>query len=199
MSNLSNLKNNWDNFWRQSKEVPVSWSKQRMMTTIRPYLKSGKRALDAGCGSGFFSAFFCDHDLDTTAVDYSESALNLTKQRTLSRAKIIQADMLAENLLQILNAKFDIIFSDGLFEHFKVEEQDRIMTNFKNILNDSGVIITFVPNLFSPWTLIRPFIMPGIEEKPFHRQELIDLNMRNGLSIVRSGPFSRRPTKRMSR
>ena len=55
------------------------------------------------------------------------------------------------------------------------------------VVKPGGHIVTFVPNRWSPWELIRPFFMPGIAEKPFVLNELLDLNRRNDLAIVESG------------
>jgi len=48
--------------------------------------------------------------------------------------------------------------------------------------------------------LIRPFLMPGIEEKPFVLRQLVELNHRDGLVVIEKGgvnvfPFSLSPDK----
>jgi len=154
---------------------------------LDPYLNPGLTILDAGSGCGFFSAYFCDKGLDTTAVDFSQQALTLTQARTFNRAKIICADMLADDFVSKFKHNFKIIFSDGLFEHFSSSDQDKLLDNFIKILAPHGYIITFVPNLFSPWTIIRPFLMPGIKEQPFTMKKLMTLNKRNSLKIEQSG------------
>lgn len=106
--------------------------------------------------------------------------------------------MLSETVPNEISERFDIVFSDGLFEHFSFDDQDKIMKNFVSLLSDDGLIVTFVPNRFSPWQIIRPFYMPGIKEMPFVLDELIDMNERNGLKVVDYGginvlPFSVSP------
>ena len=68
------------------------------------------------------------------------------------------------------------------------------------LLADDGSLVTFVPNRWSPWELIRPFYMPGIEEAPFVLSELIELHERNGLCVIQKGgvntlPFRLSPDK----
>ena len=99
-----------------------------------------------------------------------------------------------------IDDRFDLIFSDGLFEHFSKTDQDKIFKNLISLLSDKGVIVTFVPNKFSPWELIRPFFMPGIKEAPFVLSELVDLNQRNGAEVIGRGginvfPFALSPDK----
>lgn len=191
----------WDRFWDKEKfksSAHMSWSKRRVIEIIKPRCVAGQSALDAGCGSGFFAKYFCDQKMRVVALDYSQAALEMTKQVTLSEAKLIAADMVNDDLAVLIPQRFDVIFSDGLFEHFPDPDQDRIMRNLISVLNPGGVIITFVPNRWSPWELIRPLFMPGIDEKPFVLSGLKDLNRRNDLAVVQSGgvnvlPFSFSP------
>ncbi len=188
----------WNQFWNRPQSDRfhhVSWSKRRVMQVLRPYAISGKKALDAGCGSGFFSAYFCDQGMQTVSLDYAEAALAAAREATSGRAQIIKADMLNDDLGFLLNQKFDLIFSDGLLEHFIAKDQDRIMSQWMKLLTDDGCLVTFVPNRWSPWELIRPFFMPGIEESPFVLTELIELHERNGLSVFERGGVNTLPFK----
>jgi hypothetical protein len=80
---------------------------------------------------------------------------------------------------------FDLIFTDGLFEHFNENEQKKIMENFVRTKRKSGLITTFVPNQYSWWEIIRPLVMPGIHEIPFTLMQLEKLHQ--GLEIVNKG------------
>ena len=197
----------WNNFWFRKESrafTEISWSKRRIMALLSNYLEPGLHVLDAGCGSGFFTSFFCDNGASATGLDYSAEALGIAGRKTKDNARLIQADLLAAELPEIVGGKYHVIFSDGLFEHFSSEQQDCIFKNLKSLLTDNGYIITYVPNRWSPWELIRPFYMPGIEEKPFVMSGLIDLHQRNGLKVVRSGginvlPFRFSPDKSLGR
>ena len=187
---ITTEKKDWDRFWAREESLKFtqpSFSKRRIIEIISPFLPKCRNVLDAGCGTGFFSKYFCDSGLGVVSLDYSDSALGITKRMTQGRSRVVKEDLLSENLAERLGEKFDIIFSDGLFEHFSSAFQDRIIQNFLMLLKAEGIVITFVPNRFSPWELIRPWLMPGIEEKPFVLKGLIDLNERNGLSVVQRG------------
>ena len=188
----------WNRFWSGQKKFSsdqVSWSKRRILRILAPYLEPKKRILDAGCGSGFFSEVFCGHGMTVTALDYSEKALVLTRERTCGRATIIQADMLTDSLAGRLETTFDVIFTDGLLEHFTPAQQDTILKNLLSVLASSGKMIMFVPNRWSPWELIRPWFMPGIDEKPFVLGLLKDLHVRNGLALVSDGGVNTLPVR----
>lgn len=194
---------NWDHYWaldETERFTKISWSKRRIMQVIEPYLRRDLKILDAGCGSGFFSKFFIEKGLKTISLDYSPQALDIAQKKTQGKGKVIQADLLSGDLVEKLNDRVDFIFSDGLLEHFPIHDQDQILKNFISILNPRGMIITFVPNRFSPWELIRPFYMPGIEEMPFTFSQLIELNQRHDLKLIASGgintfPFSFSPDR----
>ncbi len=180
----------WDQFWGRTQSQrfsQVSWSKRRILEILKPRCQVGNFALDAGCGSGFFTKFFCEEGLTATALDYSENALQMAAEATKQAAKLVRADMVNDVLSQTLTERFDVIFTDGLFEHFTNEDQDKILSNLISVLKPGGYIVTFVPNRWSPWELIRPFFMPGIEEKPFVLHQLLELHRRNGLAVVQNG------------
>lgn len=197
----------WEQFWiRESAQKfgNISWSKKRIIRVLDKYGQSGQKALDAGCGSGFFSAYFGSRGLKTTALDYSDQALAMAQKATAGQARTVKANFLEVALTSVLTDSFDIIFTDGLFEHFPAPDQDRIMKNLVSVLADQGAIVTFVPNRWSPWELIRPFYMPGIKEVPFLFKELMDLNTRNGLKVLDAGgvntvPFRYSPDKFLGR
>jgi SAM-dependent methyltransferase len=188
--------NDWNQFWNRpaSKQFSrISWSKRRIINILNPYAIEKKLALDAGCGSGFFSRYFCDRGMETIAADYSQGALDMAREVTDGRCRLFKADFLNERLDAKLESRFDLIFSDGLLEHFTNLQQDVIVKNWASVLSNSGVMVTFVPNRFSPWELIRPLYMPGIEEKPFILKELMDVHTRNGLKVIAKGGVNTMP------
>lgn len=193
----------WTRFWKRQESRRfgrISWSKRRILDVLNPYVVGGRAALDAGCGSGFFSGHFVRKGMETTALDYSPRALELAAESTEGKARLVRADLLQDDLSGVLPGTYDLIFSDGLLEHFTAGQQDRILRNLMSVCSDEGVIVTVVPNRWSPWELIRPLYMPGIEETPFVLTELIGLNESNGLEVLRRGglnvlPFALSPER----
>jgi SAM-dependent methyltransferase len=194
--------NNWDYFWKlntNSRFTKKSWSKIRMTKLLDEIIKEGMDVLDAGSGSGFFSNYFISKGCNVYSLDYSEDALNITKRLTNNRATAyLKEDLIDPGFGDRYAQKFDIIFSDGLFEHFSSDDQQKIMNNFKKIKKNKGIITTFVPNKYSWWEVIRPLVMPGIKEDPFTLKRLSDLHL--GLIPIKIGginalPFTFSPEK----
>ncbi len=182
-------KENWDHFWQhnaQSRFTQKSWSKIRIMRLLDQELKPGMNVLDAGCGSGFFSQYFISRGGKVYTLDYSQEALDIARRLTQDKSQAY----LKENLLDPVfgdrhRGTFDLIFTDGLFEHFSEADQTRIMDNFKRAKKKSGLVATFVPNRYSWWEIIRPMVMPGIHEIPFTPGKLLRLH--EGMQIVKTG------------
>ncbi len=193
---LSPQANDWEKFWKEetlSSQSKVSWSKRRILKILQPRIKPGLRVLDAGCGSGFFSKVFCAGGAETFSLDYSQTALRKTGQVTQGQSKLLQLNLIASGWTEQYHDGFDLIFTDGLMEHFSDDQQDMIMVNFRSIIKKEGHLVTFVPNRLSPWELIRPFYMPGISERPFILRELVDLNQRNGFKVIKKGGINTLP------
>ncbi len=181
----------WDDFWKRRDIKTIdSWAKRRMKNILSAYVKPGKNVLDAGCGSGFFSSYFISCGCKVFSMDYSERALSITKEITKNRSKIyLKGDIFDRGTFLNIGEKFDIIFTDGLLEHYSKDEQDKVIINMKGLIKEGGYIINFVPNRFSFWSLIRPFYI-DIKEKPFIMGDFLDLHRRNGLNIVSCGGLS---------
>ena len=179
----------WDNFWK-TRKAGDSWSKKRAIDVLSKYLKAGMDVLDAGCGSGFFSRYFLSCGCEVHSMDYSEEALSTTKRITDNKCKMyVKGDILDREGLSNIGKRFDVIFTDGLLEHYSAEEQDRIIQNLKFIKKENGCMINFAPNRFSLWSLVRPFLM-RIQESPFTMSGFLSLHARNNLKLIAHGGIS---------
>ena len=193
---LANTKD-WNYYWNNNSKnfTKTSYSKKRIINTLENHINYGDVIVDAGCGSGFFSNYFSMKTKTVFAIDNSESALNRCKQLCNNNVKIMNLDLMTNNLADYFDQKIDLIFSDGLLEHFNLCEQKTILSNFYNCLSDKGKLITFVPNKFSPWQIIRPIFMPSLEETPFILKTLIKLHQNIGFKILDCGGINVLPIK----
>ncbi|MCX5667246.1 MAG: radical SAM protein [Candidatus Omnitrophica bacterium] len=181
----------WDDFWKRHGHGPfscASWSKLRLIKVLDRYVKEGISVLDAGCGSGFFSAYFVSKGCEVFSLDNSQQSLKATRENTgLKCAAYLDRDLTDEKLSTGYRGKFNIIFTDGLFEHLSAAEQDKVLLNFIRMKKPDGKIVTFAPNIYTWWTLIRPFFMLGIREKPVTMRDLTAMHTRNGCRVIEAG------------
>jgi len=194
---LETKSGNWDSYWKAKQGgrfTKISWSKKRILKILNKYLEKYMTVLDAGCGSGFFSSFFVENSYNTYVLDYSEKAIQLAKEVTDNKAKeYICEDLLNNEFAQKYFSKMNAVFSDGLLEHFPFDSQIKILNNLNQVLRPQGLIFTFVPNRYSLWRFIRPFLMPGISEKPFSLKELIAKHKKAGFEILECGGINLLP------
>lgn len=142
------------------------------------------KILDGGCGSGFFSKFFVDKNCKVFALDYSNESLKLTGSLD-QKIRLIKGDILKT---PFDDETFDLIFSDGLLEHYK--DPSDIVSEFGRLVKKNGIIATFVPNLISYWVLVKRFKLGKMKEYRFSLNKLIELHEKVGLEIIESGGLS---------
>ena len=194
------MRREWNDFWSAKQKddqfKKPSWSKKRIMGILDRYVNKDMTVLDAGCGSGFFSNYFISKGCKVYSLDYSEKALEIARKITQNKSfEYLNRDLLDESLGLEFKNTFDLIFTDGLFEHFSQEEQEKIMKTFITIKKKKGLIITFVPNRYSFWTIIRPIFMHGIKEAPFTLKELTPFIERFKQKIIEKGGINVLPVK----
>ena len=177
---MKNSRRKWEDYWSK-KKTKTTVNKERMIKILERY--KYKKALDAGCGSGFFSKYFASKG-DVIALDYSKTALRMTKKLN-KKIKVVRGDVFH---IPFKDDTFDLIFSDGLLEHYR--NPSDILREFKRILKPEGIIATFVPNKFSYWCFVKPLFLKKIEEYRFTLKELIKFHEDVELDIIESGGFS---------
>lgn len=103
--------------------------------------------LEVGCGNSSLLPYFAgEFGLQVTGLDYSPEGCRAARAILAvagARGTIVQGDMF--NPPAELLGQFDVVFSNGLVEHFDpTEEALRALARF---LKPGGLIVSFVPNL----------------------------------------------------
>ena len=103
--------------------------------------------LEIGCSPGAWMVYF--HRMfgyDVSGVEYTVEGYNLTKEN-LKKSNVsgivLQEDIFSTTLPP---ESFDVVFSFGLVEHFK--DQEEIIKSHYRLLKKGGVLIIGVPNVF---------------------------------------------------
>jgi predicted O-methyltransferase YrrM len=114
-------------------------------------VESGEHVLDAGCGRGELAYALTKAGAIVEAVDYSESAIALTKQVFRNEDELRRkVTIKCEDITQLSGAQpFDRIIASDLIEHLRPEELDKMYANFSSQLAIGGeLIIHTFPNLW---------------------------------------------------
>lgn len=127
--------------------------------TVRRHHPAG-RVLEAGCGSGQIlshlkgPAFGCDYTVEAARI-----------ARHKCRATVV-CDI---SQLPFRDDAFDLIYNQGVMEHFSEQEFDGIMAEFKRV-GHSALIL--VPSATSVFQILNPF--DDLDGHFFTRKEIAD-------------------------
>ena len=120
--------------------------KQIFINKVIQYAKN-KKVIEAGCGTGIMAGYLQKQGLDVTALDLSQKVLDYAKEiaqnsNIIKPCKYEQGDIL--NLKYKKNS-FDVVYSNGVMEHFNDAEIIRILEQQMNI---SKYVIFGIPSTY---------------------------------------------------
>jgi ubiquinone/menaquinone biosynthesis C-methylase UbiE len=123
---------------------------QNPQKILSPYVKEGMKALDVGCGPGFFSvelAKMVGANGKVYAADLQEGMLQKLKNkiRGTSLEKIIQPIKCEKDDI-VVPEKVDFILA--FYMVHEVPDKDRLFATLKNFLNEKGEFLIVEPKLF---------------------------------------------------
>jgi SAM-dependent methyltransferase len=121
---------------------------------------SGKRILDAACGSGYGSEILARNAAAVFGVDIHSEAVDYSRRRYASeRTHFAQADCLA---LPFASAQFDLIVAFEIIEH--LDNSEAFLRELKRVLQPSGLLLLSTPNRLY-------YTDDRGERNPFHKRE----------------------------
>ncbi len=123
----------------------------------------GKKVLEVGCGTGDFAIYLAEKGVDVTAVDYSDVAIRLAREKAAvqnSAVKLIIADAMQ---LPFDSSTFDIIFSCECLEH--VPEPQRALNQMNRVLKPGGTLILTTENYSN--AMILAWVVARLRGVPF--------------------------------
>jgi SAM-dependent methyltransferase len=99
------------------------------------------RVLDAGCGSGAFTARLAEAGYDVVAADVETSDYN-------ARPPVVTWDLAGADVAGELRGAFDVAFAIEVLEH--VENPLQGLRNLHQVLRPSGLLIVSTPHIGHP-------------------------------------------------
>lgn len=155
----SNTKTFWDNFWEKSRKIGgVDYDAN--LCILNKIIRNYKRIkiLEAGSGSGYFSAEMAKQGAYVTLIDISETSLRFASQYFQTQGmkkegKFIQGDILS---MPFSDNYFDVTWSGGVIEHFYDDGKKTALKEMARVTKSKGKLIVMVPNKWSfPFCLIK--------------------------------------------
>jgi SAM-dependent methyltransferase len=123
--------------------VDNTWSYYAHLSIYRfalSFCKTGSRVLDAGCGSGYGSAYLASHGASVLAYDAGADAVAHAR-RNYPAVTYEVYDL--GSPLPIADRSFDTVFSSNVFEH--VPNVDGLAAECARVVKRDGAVIVAVP------------------------------------------------------
>jgi len=132
---------------------------------VRRYQNSG-RILEAGCGSGIYLGLLKkNREIETVGMDFSKSSIKLAKKNC---DNLVLGDI---RYLPFKKNSFDIIFNQGVMEHFSEKEFRDILREFKRVSKKILIIVPSKTSIFR-FNFLCPF---DSTQKFYDKKELEEL------------------------
>jgi len=109
--------------------------KEKLFDLVGDY--SGKTILDLGCGIGVFSKDLSNKAQKVVGIDISEKCIEYAKSK--NNSDNIDYFTMDINNINLIKEKFDIVFSDMVFNY--IEDYDKLLLNIYELLNDNGIVV----------------------------------------------------------
>ncbi len=146
----------WDQFWSSSRNLQDVYSTDgRVIENLQKHVNfAGLKVLEVGAGTGRDSVLIASRGAKVYALDNSQEALNLMRTSLEKSIDIVCGDALD---LPFADESFDIVFHQGLLEHFK--HPSKLLDENRRVLRKGGILLVDVPQRFHYYTLLKHGLM----------------------------------------
>ena len=132
----------------------VNQSEMEIIDKIMPYIRD-KKILDVGAGNGRWSREFTKYASKVVALDVSKKMCGVLRDEiNVKNFEVLNVDIEKVNF----DSKFDVVFSFRSFKYAK--NYDRVINMIKRALNEKGVFIVEIPNLYNPFYFLLYALAP---------------------------------------
>jgi ubiquinone/menaquinone biosynthesis C-methylase UbiE len=183
----------WETLWEAKKDVHNVYSNEdRILRELsRVCDLGGKRVLEVGAGTGRDSFRLIEHGAEVVQLDYSVNSLQILKN--LSEELHVETTIVGGDTFQLpfRDATFDVVFHQGLLEHFRRPQAEALLKENIRVLKPGGYLLVDVPQRYHLYTVIK-HIMIAVNkwfagwERSFSAPELTTLLRSLGLTTVHS-------------
>lgn len=161
MAARESRKEHWEAFWRDKQEVGEVYSNAGR---VREHLErvldlKGKCVLEIGAGTGRDSFPLVAAGAKVTQLDYAENSLRLLKRVSEQDGvpvHIVGGDTFA---LPFRDGTFDVVFHQGLLEHFREADARRLLVENARVLRPGGLLLVDVPQRYHLYTVVKHLLI----------------------------------------
>ncbi len=182
-------RNDWETYWGSKDRAEEVYSNEDRISRNLEIagFQQGNIVLEIGAGTGRDSLPLAKSGATIYQIDYSFESLRLIKQISNHlRIYPVGGDTFC---LPFRNSTFDIVFHQGLLEHFREDDADRMIKEQIRVLKHGGLLLIDVPQRFHPYTILKHILIATGKwfagwERSFSYPELNRLLRKHGLQPV---------------
>ncbi len=178
-------------YWNSATSAGLKGSLRRADWIIqKASLSSGRRVLEVGCGTGFFSEIFSKTGTQLDALDISPELLQKAQERCGGRVHFELGDVEA---LKFADETFDAVIGIRVLHHL---DMDPSFKEIARVLKKGGAIAFCEPNMLNPQIMIQkniPIIKKWMGDTPdetaFFKWPLKRFLKKRGFENIEIEPF----------
>ncbi|OGU64861.1 MAG: hypothetical protein A3C56_05600 [Ignavibacteria bacterium RIFCSPHIGHO2_02_FULL_56_12] len=147
----------WETFWEEKQNVDEVYSNAGRVSEQLSRVCSlrGKKILEIGAGTGRDSFPLAQEGAEVFQLDYAENSLRLLQRLAEEDnipVRIIGGDTFA---LPFRDGSFDVVFHQGLLEHFRKPDAERLIRENVRVLKPGGLLLVDVPQRYHVYTVVK--------------------------------------------
>lgn len=154
-------KSHWEDFWTAKKEVTEVYSNDNRV--LRNLLEvtdlRGKKVMEIGAGTGRDSFGMVEKGASVFMVDYATSSLQII--RNIAIEEKIEVNTVGGNAfsLPFPDGAFDVVFHQGLLEHFRENDASNLLKENIRVLKKGGYLLVDVPQRYHVYTVMKHILI----------------------------------------
>lgn len=159
MKTKTSERGHWDRFWERERDLSEIYDNDdriRVETASRLSLK-GMLTLEVGAATARDSVSLAKEGAVPVALDYSHPALKLAAEAASRQEAGLLLVCGDANALPFRNCSFDLVFHQGVLEHFR--NPDGITDECVRVLKPGGSLLVDVPQTFHPYTALKKVLI----------------------------------------
>jgi len=171
------------------------WHHPYAYKTFSKYIPYGSRVLEIGFGSGrILTRIAKELNCQCVGVDIDEGAFKALSFFSAYHGVEIAAVKGSGFLLPFRDNTFDVVYSEGVIEHFSSEESEQMLKEHVRVCREGGLVIVSVPNKLAVFHSLTKVLLGErflfYPERSLSRFELSDLLSHSGLTALKWDGFA---------
>lgn len=174
----------YDDYYQTEMGVKIDNLEKKLIKSLLPLPHLYPLALEAGCGTGHWTAFLSELGYHLTAVDISDAMLEIAKTKQIKHTQFIKADI---QKLPFDNEQFDLVISITMLEF--VSNIEQAIQEMYRVLKPNGWLVLGCLNLLSPLGKNKANDSTFKDAHFFTKEELHQILSKWGKSIIKETIF----------